>query len=174
MVAAAGCVQASHAVYYGFSTLHWQAYGHSETVVGLLWAEGVIAEIILFGTAAPLVRRLGPERLLALAGLAGIVRWSALALTDWLPALAVFQALHAFSFGAAHLGAMHFMGRTMPPHQAATAQSLYSVAVIGIAVGLATGVSGTLYQAWGAGAYWWMAVLGGFGMVLAHRLGALR
>ncbi len=37
-VAAAGLLQASHAVYYGFATLHWRAAGHGELVIGLLWA----------------------------------------------------------------------------------------------------------------------------------------
>ncbi len=44
-LAAAGMVQTSHAVYYAFGTLHWRAAGYTETVIGALWAEGVIAEI---------------------------------------------------------------------------------------------------------------------------------
>jgi PPP family 3-phenylpropionic acid transporter len=41
-----------------------------------LWAEGVVAEIALFWQSAPLVARLGPLGLMALGGVAGIVRWS--------------------------------------------------------------------------------------------------
>lgn len=41
-VAAAGLLQVSHALYYGFATLHWRAAGHGELVIGLLWAEGVV------------------------------------------------------------------------------------------------------------------------------------
>jgi PPP family 3-phenylpropionic acid transporter len=171
---AASCVQASHSVYYGFATLHWRAVGHSDTVIGLLWAEGVIAEIVLFFAAGALARRLGPERLIALAGLAGAVRWTVLAATDWLPVLVAVQALHAFSFGAAHLAAMHFIGQTMPPALSATAQSLYSVAVIGVAVGLMTAVSGTLYDSWGAGAYFAMAVLAAGGVGFSYRLRGIR
>ena len=40
-VAAAGLIQVSHALYYGFAALHWRAAGHGELVIGLLWAEGV-------------------------------------------------------------------------------------------------------------------------------------
>ena len=67
-VAAAGLIQVSHAVYYGFATLHWRAAGHGELVIGRLWAEGVVAEVVLFACAGALLRRLGPMRLLVLAG----------------------------------------------------------------------------------------------------------
>jgi MFS transporter, PPP family, 3-phenylpropionic acid transporter len=170
MMAAAACAQASHSVYYGFSTLHWRSVGHSDTLIGLLWAEGVVAEIVLFAAAAPLMRRLGPEKMLALASLAGVIRWTVLAWTDWLPVLVVVQALHAFSFGAAHLGAMHFIGRSLPPALSATAQSLYSVAAIGIAVGAATAVSGALYETWGSGAYLAMTGLCVLGLTAARML----
>src|SRR4051812_36638900 len=41
---AAGLIQASHMVYYGFGTLQWRAAGLSDGFIGFLWAEGVIAE----------------------------------------------------------------------------------------------------------------------------------
>ena len=46
---AATCIQASHAVYYNFGSIHWLAAGHGADVIGALWAEGVIAEILLNG-----------------------------------------------------------------------------------------------------------------------------
>jgi PPP family 3-phenylpropionic acid transporter len=169
-LAAAGCVQSSHGVYYAFSTLHWQSVGLNDTVIGLLWAEGVIAEIILFAAAAPVLRRLGPERLIMFGGLAGLVRWSVLATTDWLPIVMVVQILHAFTFGAAHLGAIHFIARAIPQKLSATAQSAYAAAVMGIATGGSMFLSGTLYQAMGGHAYFAMAVLGAIGAVCAAAL----
>ncbi len=52
MLAAAALIQSSHAVVYSFSTIHWKSIGYSETLIGLLWAEGVVAEIILFQYSA--------------------------------------------------------------------------------------------------------------------------
>jgi hypothetical protein len=74
-------------------------------------------------------------RLIVLAGLAASVRWIGTGLTDTLPAIAVLQALHGISFGAAHLGAMHWIGRQVPPALSATAQSLYSAIVFGLFLG---------------------------------------
>src|SRR5258705_9116165 len=44
VVVAASFVQASHALYYGFSTIDWQMSGFDGTAIGALWALGVIAE----------------------------------------------------------------------------------------------------------------------------------
>lgn len=169
-LAAAGCVQSSHGVYYAFSTLHWRSAGLNDTLIGLLWAEGVIAEIVLFAAAAPLIRRLGAERMILLGGLAGLVRWSVLASTDWLPALIVVQILHAFTFGAAHLGAIHFIARAVPAQVSATAQSVYAAAVTGIATGGSMFVSGLLYETVAGEAYFAMAALGAVGALCAAAL----
>lgn len=166
LLAAAGCVQASHAFYYGFSALHWRAVGLSDGLVGLLWAEGVVAEIILFWAAPGLLRRVSPALLIAIGGLAGVIRWTAFAETDSLVLLVALQALHGFTFGSAHLGAVHFISRAVPPGLSATAQSLYAAVVAGILTGLASAGSGWLYEKWASEGYLAMALLaavGGFG-----------
>ncbi len=156
-LAAAAMIQGSHAVYYAFGTLHWRAAGYPEDVIGALWAEGVVAEILLFLVGGRVLRRLGPARMIALGGVAGAVRWLVLGVTDALPALVAVQALHAFSFGAAHLGAIHFIARAMPPSLSATAQSLYSSLVMGLGLGLMLLASGRLYAAFAGSAYLAMA-----------------
>ncbi len=167
---AAALLQASHAVYYGFSALHWRAAGLSESAIGWLWAEGVIAEILLFAVSGAIMARAEPPRLLALAGLCGLVRWTVLATSAGLPALIAVQALHAVTFGAAHLGAMHFIARAAPPGLSATSQSLYSAVSGGIAMGLAMLAAGTLYAAYGGGAFLAMAGLSAAGLGLALAL----
>ncbi|MFC7475328.1 MFS transporter [Dankookia sp. GCM10030260] len=162
-------IQGSHALYYGFGTLHWQAAGLSPGVIGLLWAEGVVAEVALFLWGKPLVERLGASGLAALAAGAGVIRWGVTAETVWLPALATVQLLHAVTFGAQHLAAMRVLGG-MPPAQAATAQTLHASIGVGLASGLLTFASGPLYAAWGAQGFWAMAGLCALALPLAFRL----
>ena len=109
----------------------------------------------------------GPPGLLILAGLAGILRWSVLAASTALPVLIAVQALHALTFGAAHLGAMHFIARAAPPGLSATAQGLYSAVSGGIAMGLAMLAAGVLYDAAAGRAFLAMAALSGGGLALA-------
>lgn len=164
---AAGLLQASHAVYYGFSALTWRAGGLSEATVGWLWAEGVIAEVAFFAASTWVLRHCGPATLLALAGLAGVLRWTVLAGTAALPVLILVQALHALSFGAAHLAAVHFIAGRAPAGLAATAQGLYAALSGGLAMGLATLLAGRLYERLAAESYLAMAVLSLAGLALA-------
>jgi PPP family 3-phenylpropionic acid transporter len=165
---AAALIQASHSVYYGFSTLHWREAGHGDDLIGWLWAEGVIAEIILFALAKRLPDWLTPARMLALAAGAGILRWTVTGLTTDVSALLVVQALHAFTFGAAHLGAMAYIQRTVPAELSATAQSLYASVAMGAAFGLTMMVAGELFQIYAGGAFFAMT-----GMMLVGLIAAL-
>jgi PPP family 3-phenylpropionic acid transporter len=162
-------VQGSHAFYYGFATLHWQAAGHSASVIGLLWAEGVVAEVALFLWGRRLADRLGAPGLAALAALAGLLRWSVTAETTWLPALAGAQVLHGITFGAMHLAAMRVMAR-QPPERAATAQTLHASLGVGFVSGALTLASGPLYAAAGGAGFWAMAGLCALGLPLAAGL----
>ena len=145
-LAATSLNQGAHTVYYAFATLHWRAAGIADDTIGLLWSEGVVAEIALFALSAPLIRRLGPAGLLLVAMTAGILRWLVLGATTQIPILAAVQVLHAATFGCAHLGAMHFLQRAVPPGLNVRAQGLYAATAMGIVPGLMSPVTGWLYQ----------------------------
>ena len=168
-LAAGALVQASHGVYYAFGTLHWQTLGFSSRTIALLWAEGAAAEIALFFWGAPLVRRYGALGLVALGGSGGALRWAATAVTQDLPLIALVQLLHALSFGAAHLGAMHFLAGHAPGEHSATSQALYA-AVCGVVAGVVVLGAGPLYSAVDGGAYFAMSALSAMGMALAVML----
>lgn len=151
-----GCVglsQASHAPYYGFSTLHWRAAGLSDTVIGLLWAVGVIVEIAVFAFGNRMLAWLGPKGLLLAAAGGGVVRWTVLAWTAHPAALFAVQGLHALTYAAGHLGAMHFIVRAVPDSHAVRAQGLYSALAMGALLGLSMIVAGWLYEAVGGEAF---------------------
>jgi len=169
-IAATGLIQTSHVIYYAFGTIHWRAAGHSEAVIGWLWAEGVIAEVLLFIWGDRVIRKIGAARLIALAGLAGLIRWLGTGLTDALPALVILQLLHGATYGAAHLGAIHFISRRMDPAISATAQGVYAAAVMGIGFGIASWGGGYLYAAHGGHAYLPMALMAGLGGWVAFSL----
>ncbi|MDB5369120.1 MAG: Transporter, major facilitator family protein [Roseomonas sp.] len=165
-------VQGSHAALYAFGSIHWGAAGHSPATIGLLWAEGVVAEIMLFFYGGRLAARLGPRGLTCLAALAGVLRWGLLAETTWLPVLAFAQLLHGLTFGAQYLASMRLLLALVPPHQAATAQSLHASLGVGLTSGLLTLACGPLYAVWGGGVFWAMAALCAVALPLGWRLRA--
>ena len=156
---AVGLTQAAHAVFYTFGTVHWKAQGISAGWAGVLWAIGVSVEIGLFAFSGAVVRTCGPALLIAAGALAGVVRWSAMAFDPPLAALVMLQALHGLTYGATHIGAVHYISASVPPALAGTAQALYASVTAGIAMGLATLLAGQLYGASGALAYLAMAGL---------------
>jgi PPP family 3-phenylpropionic acid transporter len=164
LLVATGAIQAAHAVFYTFGTLHWSAQGLSAGWSGALWAISVIAEIGLFAFSAAVVRRCGAAQLIAMGGVAAVVRWLAMGFDPPLEWLVPLQVLHGFTFGATHIGAMHFMGRVVPERQTGTAQALYASVTGGIAMGAAMLVAGPLYATLGGRAYWPMAVVGAVGL----------
>lgn len=159
MLAAGALLQCSHAVYYAFGSIHWAAAGHSEAAIGWLWAEGVIAETLLFMVSARFIDRLGPGRMFALAGLAGVIRWPVLALSTDLGALIAVQALHALTFGSAHLAAVTFIRQQLPPALSATGISVYASGVNGISMGFFMLLSGQLYARYQGPSYFAMAAM---------------
>jgi PPP family 3-phenylpropionic acid transporter len=84
-MALAALVLGSHALHDGFEVLRWQEGGIGPSTAGLLWSEGVLAEVVVFVLAGPtLLRWLGPAGAAALAASgAGIIRWSVTAITAW-------------------------------------------------------------------------------------------
>jgi PPP family 3-phenylpropionic acid transporter len=167
---AVGAVQAAHAVFYTFGTLHWRALGLSTSLSGALWAIGVIAEIGVFAFSARIVRRLGAARLIALGCAAAVVRWLAMGFDPPVALLVPLQMLHGLSYGGAHVGAIHFMSRFVPEGQGGTAQALYASVTGGIAMGGMTLLAGPLYAQAGGHAYWAMALAALLGLGVSAQL----
>jgi PPP family 3-phenylpropionic acid transporter len=166
---AASMIQASHSIYYSFSAVAWTAHGFSGPTVGMLWALGVGAEIIFFALSGRLA--LQPVALILLGAAGACLRWIAMGLNppDFL--LPVLQCLHALSFGATHLGSVQFAASYGRTRQSATAQADFgSVLALGGAV--ATALSGLLYGAVGAHAYFVMAATAAVGGSLLVANGA--
>jgi MFS transporter, PPP family, 3-phenylpropionic acid transporter len=170
LLVAGGAVQAAHAVLYTFGTLHWRALGLSADWCGTLWAISVVAEIGLFAFSGAVVRRIGAAQLIGLGAAAAVVRWTAMGFDPALALLVPLQILHGLTFGAAHLGAIHVMARSVPEGQAGTAQALYASIVGGVGMGAAMLLAGPLYADFGGRAYWAMAALGAIGLVASLAL----
>ena len=160
LLLASALISGSHALYVGFATLRWQAAGLSAGTIGLLWAIAVASEAaVFFLLGRPLLARLGPGGLCALAAAAGALRWAVMAETAWPPAMLLTQPLHGLTFAAQHLAAMAVLGRVAPGRLSATAQSVYASLGTGLAAAALTLASGPLYARFGAGGFWAMALL---------------
>lgn len=169
-IIAISLVQASHAFYYGFSSIIWHSQGISSQSIGLLWGFSVAVEVVLMWVLDPWRRRLGigPIAVLTVGAVAAMVRWLALAMAPPLAWLWPLQALHALSFAAVFLAALQLIERLTTPDKATAAQMIYSSFSAGLVIGLATVVSGPLFDTYGPLGYLAMSLLAaaGLGLIL--------
>lgn len=167
---AIGTVQAAHATFYTFGAIHWRASGLTSSWVGALWAIGVLAEVAVFAVSNAVVRRFGAVTLMTAGAVAAVVRWTVMSLDPPLGVLIPLQVLHGLTYGASHLGAIHFMSKAVPEVAGGTAQAIYVSTASGVFQGAATLLSGLLYARYGGGAYLAMSVISLVGVAAAVAL----
>lgn len=126
--------QASHSAYDVCYSLHLRDLGVPTSLVGVAWATGVAAEVVLLWNSAAVLSRFSARTLLVV-GLAGaVVRWLGIAsATGFWTALAL-QPLHALSFAAVWIASVDITARS---ERVATARGVASAAMgVGGALGL--------------------------------------
>ena len=170
LLLATAAIQGSHATFYNLSTIHWLDHGISKTWASVLWAEGILAEIVLFAFARETVDRLRPTTLLLVGGGAAVVRWCVVAVTTSVPLLLATNWLHALSFGCTYLGALRALERRVPAHQRSTAQGLLGAANSGLGMVVCGVLGGVLYERWEGRAFFTMAAFAALGAGLAFQL----
>jgi len=164
-------VQGSHAAYYAFGSVAWQAAGLSGLTISCLWSLGVVAEIVVFALSPRFTS--SPRTLVAVAATCAAARWVLTAQQPPLAVLAAVQMMHGLSFGLTQVGIVGLMVRNVPSQVAATAQG-YLAAASGIVFGAATMASGVLYRGTGEGMYYPMAAMALAGAVLIVLAGPLQ
>ena len=152
-------VLGSHAMHDTFAVIRWRAAGVTPSMASALWSASVAAEVLVFFLIGPpLLRRLGPPSVIAIAAAAGVVRWLAMASSASVVVLAFMQPLHGLTFAALHLACMRVIADIVPRHLAATAQAMYALGA-GVTTALLTLTSGWLYAELGAYGFVAMALL---------------
>jgi PPP family 3-phenylpropionic acid transporter len=171
LVLVAALILGSHAMHDAFAVIRWSAAGIGPATASLLWSESVAAEVLVFFVIGPaVVNLLTPAGALAVAALAGMLRWAVAAQTTDLMALALVQPLHGITFALLHLACMRLIARIVPPGLEGTAQAIYGTVGIGAAVALLTLVSGALYARLGAQGFWVMSALCALALPLTWKL----
>lgn len=138
----------SHGPYYTFYTIYLEQHGYSRTLIGQLWALGVIAEIVIFLLMHRWLPKYGIRLVLIISLILSTCRWLLIGFfPDNLTLILIAQLLHAASFGSFHAAAIawvhqHFIGKNQ-----ARGQALYSSVGFG-----AGGVLGSLLSG-----YFWLS-----------------
>lgn len=171
IIVASALIQGSHAAYYAFASITWQATGFGGLTIAGLWVLGVIAEIVVFALSPRFT--VSPVLLVIIGASSAIVRWLVTAQEPSVGVLMIAQLMHGLTYGATLLGTMGLLVRNVPSHVAARAQG-YLAACSGIVASSASMLSGAIYAQYGQGVYYVMAAMGAAGglviLLARHRV----
>src|SRR5215475_10732036 len=156
-------IQSSHSAYYVVASIAWQQEGFGGLTIAMLWALGVLAEIVVFALSPQFA--LPPATLVVIAACCAVIRWIVTALAPPLAILAAVQMMHGLTFGLTQVGIMGLMVHRVPGHIMARGQG-YLAACSGIAAGSAYILSGAVYARFGQNVYYVMAVIAACGALV--------
>lgn len=129
----------AHGVFYAYFSLYLQDYEYSESSIGLLWAVGVVLEIIFFAAQGSLYGRMSHLNWLRVSFFACAVRFGLIALFPelfWVVLLA--QCGHCLTFAAHHTATISWLRQKLPLNLHVRGQAMYATLAYGIG-----GTSGT-------------------------------
>lgn len=165
-----GLMIAAHTSLYIFLSLYLAQHGYSKLMIGILWAVGVIAEVVFFFYQAPIFHHFGVRLVMMASLLIAVVRFLMVGFgVESLLVLLVAQVLHAITFGAHHSASVATIQRWFTGPMQTRGQALYA--------SLSYGVGGTfgglwLSDVWGRfspqAIYWVAAALAMLAFFVAH------
>lgn len=139
--------QLSHAPYYAFFSIYMQENGYDHSMIGGLWAVGVIAEIGVFAFLPALLAHADLRRLMLVAMAVTTLRWILLALFPQQLALVLLaQLMHLASFGVYHAVAVNLVHRIFRGRLQGRGQALYSSISFGAGGALGSLLTGYLWE----------------------------
>lgn len=141
----------SHGPYYTFYTIYLQEQGYSSYMIGVLWAVGVLAEVIIFLLMHRLLPVFGARKLLIVTLLLTTLRWLIIGFfVNDLSMLFLAQLIHAFSFGVFHSVGISLVHEYFTGSHQGRGQAIYASTSYGAGVAVGSLVSGAVWDQWGA------------------------
>ncbi|CAG0972060.1 putative 3-phenylpropionic acid transporter [Methylophilaceae bacterium] len=137
------CLMVSaHSVYYSFYSIFLEERGYSKSLIGVLWAIGVICEIMIFMVMPKLMARFRLKQILMLSLLLAVLRFAMIgAGISSLPVLVLAQTLHAATFGSFHAASVAIVHQYFRGRHQTKGQAIYSSVGYGLG-GTIGGISG--------------------------------
>jgi len=156
-------MQASHGPYYTFYSIYLEDNGYSKTIIGGLWALGVVAEIAVFIVMHRLIPQFGLRNMLLFSLLVASLRWLLLgSYVESFAMIILIQLGHAATFGVFHAVAIQYFHNYFRGRHQGRGQALYSSMSFGAGGALGALVAG---YTWSLGAMLTFAIAAAMSML---------
>ena len=123
----------AHGVLYNFYSIYLAEHGYSKGMIGLLWALGVICEIVIFMLMPKMMARFSLKTILLTSLALAVLRFSMIGVAvDNLWLLLIAQSLHAFTFGSFHAASIEVITQFFNGRHQAKGQAIYNSVAYGV------------------------------------------
>lgn len=123
----------SHGLLYNFYSIFLEQQGYSGTTIGLLWAVGVIFEIIIFLLMPRILNKFTLKAVLLISLGFAVIRFFLIgAYVDSMILLFIAQVMHAATFGSFHVASIQLIAHFFYNEHQARGQSLYNSITYGV------------------------------------------
>jgi MFS transporter, PPP family, 3-phenylpropionic acid transporter len=123
----------SHGLLYNFYSIYMNDQGYSNSIIGFLWALGVICEIFIFFLMPKITRYLNFKQILLISLFIAVVRFYLIgSFADCLLIILIAQMMHAFTFGSFHVASIEMIHQFFSGKNHAKGQALYNSITYGV------------------------------------------
>jgi PPP family 3-phenylpropionic acid transporter len=132
----------AHGVLYNFYSIYLSEHGYSKGMIGMLWAVGVICEIVIFMLMPSIMKTFSLKTVMLTSLFLAVIRFGLIGVAVdniWLLILA--QTLHAATFGSFHAASVEVITQFFNGRHQAKGQAIYNSVAYGVG-GTIGGVAG--------------------------------
>lgn len=142
----------AHGPYYTFYSIYLVEHQYATSMVGWLWAIGVVCEITVFLFLPHLFRRFSLKFILLASFALAILRFLLIGWgIGWVSLMVFAQILHAATFGAYHAAAIALVHGLFRGRNQAQGQAVYTSLSFGLGGTVGGIYSGYTWELWGPG-----------------------
>lgn len=139
-----GCAMmvTAHGVLYNFYSIYLAEHGYSKGMIGLLWAVGVICEIVIFMLMPKIMKKFSLKAILLTSLALAVLRFALIGVAvDNIVLLLIAQSMHAATFGSFHAASIEIVDQFFTGRHHAKGQAIYNSVTYGVG-GAVGGVAG--------------------------------
>ena len=140
----------SHGAYYGFFSIHLADLGFGSTFIGITWALGSTAEILVMIKSDKIFSRFSLENVLFFSFLVAAFRWIILFFAESATVILLSQILHAVTYGTFHMASILYIDRLAPEKAKTLGQAVNNALTYGLGLMVGFFVNGYVYEITGS------------------------
>jgi PPP family 3-phenylpropionic acid transporter len=143
-------MQLSHGPFYAFFAIYLSENSYNTNLIGIIWALGVIAEILIFMKISSWIPKYGLQNLFIISFIFAVARWLLISFfADNIILVVIATLFHAITYGMYHAVSISLIHEYFTGELQGRGQALYSSVSFGLGGSIGSFYSGYLWESAG-------------------------